>query len=69
MAIVLTCDVPVDRWKNLLVQRGHVEATRPLDCPCYAAIRAECRDGFGEAHKIAKPCVRSKAHEHMDVIG
>jgi len=69
MVIVLTRDVPVDGWKNLFVQRGYVESSGPFDCSLDAVIRAECRNGLGEAHEVAKAGVWSKAHEHVDVIG
>jgi len=69
MAIILICNVPVDGWKDRLVQRGYVEPSRPLDRPRDAAIRAKSRDRLGEAHKVAEPGVRSKTHEHVDVIG
>jgi hypothetical protein len=69
MAIVLTRDIPVDDWKNPLVQRGYVESSGPFDCSRDAGIRAECRNGLGDAHEVAKASVWSKAHEHVNVIG
>jgi hypothetical protein len=69
MVIVLSCDVPIDRWKDSLVQRGRVETARPLDRPRYAPIRAKCGDGFGEAYEVAKPGVRSETQEDVDVVG
>jgi hypothetical protein len=69
MAIVLSRDVPLDGGQDLLMQRTHVETSRPLDCSRYAPIRAECRDRLGEAYEVANTGVGSKADEYMDVIG
>jgi hypothetical protein len=68
MALVLSCDVPVNSPQDRLVQGRRVEPSRPFDGPRYAPIRAKRRDGLREAHKVTNAGIGSKADEYMNVI-
>jgi len=68
MALVLSSDVHINSPQHCLVQRRHVEPSRPLDGARYAPIRAKGRDGLREPHEITNAGIGSKTDEYMNVI-